>query len=81
MPITTELRAEHLRKHALPMVVTELGIVSDESDEHSANVCSPIEATELPITTKLRAEHLRKHALPMVVTELGIVSDESDEQA
>ena len=48
--MTISESAEQIKKAHSSMMVTEFGIVRDESDEQEENACSPIEVTEFPIT-------------------------------
>lgn len=63
-----------------PILVTELGIITDVSEEQPSNALLPMLATEFGITTDVKEKHLRNALLPMLVTELGISADVSEVQ-
>ena len=64
-----------------PILVTELGMVTECKDEHHENALSPILVTELGIVTECKDKHTENALSPMLVTESGILTDCKDEQS
>ena len=59
------------------MLVTESGILTDVSPEHSLNAQSPMLVTESGMLTDVSPLQPRNAPSPMLVTELGMLTDVS----
>ena len=71
----TSTKFVHLENAQRPILVTELGIVTEVKFVHSENAQSHITVTELGIVTEVKLVHLENASLPITVTELGIVTE------
>ena len=72
MGIVTDVRPLQPLKALSPMLVTELGIVTEVRPQYM-KACVPMLVTELGMVTKVRPLQPEKAYSPMLVTELGII--------
>ena len=70
-----DVRPLQPKKAWSPMLVTELGMVTEVRPLQQVKAKLPMLVTELGIVTEVRYPQPEKASLPMLVTELGMVTE------
>ena len=71
----TEVRLVQLWNAFVPILVTELGIVTEVRPIQVVNALAPIDVTEFGIVTEVRLVQLENALVLILVTDKGIVYD------
>ena len=69
------MREEQPANACSPMIIMELGMVTEVREEQPMNALSPMLVTEVGMVTEVREEQPPNASSPMLVTEVGMVVD------